>query len=101
MSESLRTKLQSITTVDARRTLQNKTWNYIESNIEDLSAVSLDAKLAPYFLTFVARQGGVNSLFSVLHSRDNSPDLFFDNPTPERLRLTPEMEKARERNAVL
>jgi len=101
MSKSLLTNLQAITTVDPHRTLQNKAWNYIENNIEDLSDIGLEAKLVPYFLSFISTRGGANSLFSFIHSRKNAPELFFSNPTPERTRLTPQMEKAKRRNKAL
>jgi len=101
MSKSLLTKLQTVTTVDPHRTLQNKAWNYIDNNIEDLSAIGLEVKLAPYFLSFVSTRGGVDSLFSFMHSRNNAPELFFSNPTPERARLTPQMEKAKQQNKIL
>jgi len=101
MSKSLLTKLQTITAVDPHRTLQNKAWDYIDNNIEDLSAIGLEVKLAPHFLSFVSNRGGIDALFNFMHSRNNAPELIFGNPTPERLRLAPQIEKAKQENAVL
>lgn len=100
MSKSILTKLQSITTVDPHRTLKNKAWNYMNNNIGDLSSIGLEAKLAPQLLSFVSCRGGVDSLFQFMHSRTNSSDLF-SNPTPERSRLTPQMERVKQENKVL
>lgn len=100
MSMSVLTKLQSITTVNPHRTLQSKAWNYIDSNIEDLSAIRLEVKLVPHFLSFLSARGGVNSFFQFLHSRSNNTE-FFSNPTPERLRSMRQMEKTEQQNMIL
>ncbi|KAL7529663.1 hypothetical protein ACHAXR_003083, partial [Thalassiosira sp. AJA248-18] len=100
MSKNLLTKLQTITNVNPHQTLQNKAWNYIDNNIGDLSATNLDAKLAPHLLSFVSSRGGVNSLFRFMHSSIHVPELF-SNPTPERVRLTPQMEKVKQQNKAL
>lgn len=69
MTKNLRSKLQSITTVNPHQTIRNKAWGYIENKVEDLSAIDVDLELAPYLLSFISSRGGVNSLFRFLHSR--------------------------------
>eukprot|EP00571_Detonula_confervacea_P015148 CAMPEP_0172308182 /NCGR_PEP_ID=MMETSP1058-20130122/8865_1 /TAXON_ID=83371 /ORGANISM="Detonula confervacea, Strain CCMP 353" /LENGTH=505 /DNA_ID=CAMNT_0013020545 /DNA_START=37 /DNA_END=1554 /DNA_ORIENTATION=- len=101
MSKSLLMGLQSITKADPHRTLQGKAWNYINKNIEDLSSISLDVTLRPCLLEFVSSRGGVDSLFCLLRSRKNAPELFTNHPTPEKVRLTRKMEKASKENEVL
>ncbi|KAL7546173.1 hypothetical protein ACHAWF_009515 [Thalassiosira exigua] len=100
MCKELLAKLQSITNVDAHKTLQNKAWKYIDNNIEDLSSIGLKANLAPHLVSFVSARGGLESLYRFLHSRNNASELF-NNPTPERVRLMPQMEKVKQDNVVL
>jgi len=50
---------------------------------------------------FVSSHGGLDSLFSLLRSRNNSPERFTNHPTPERIRLMKKMEKVSNENKVL
>jgi len=91
MSESVLAKLQSITNIDPLQTLQSKAWNYIDSNINDLSSINCGVKLGPHLLAFVSSRGGLESVFSLLRSRNNAPENFARHPTPEKIRLSQKM----------
>jgi hypothetical protein len=101
MSESVLAKLQSITNIDPLQTLQSKAWNYIDSNINDLSSINCGVKLGPHLLAFVSSRGGLESVFSLLRSRNNAPENFTSHPTPEKIRLSQKMEKASRENEIL
>ncbi len=55
MSETVLTKLQSITNIGPHQTLQSKAWNYVDNNINDvLSSINCGVKLGPHLLAFVS-----------------------------------------------
>ena len=101
LSKSIITQLQSITAVGLQRTIQSKAWTFIDNNIQDLSSVNLEMKLRPHLLAFVSYRGGVNSLYSLLSSRKNEPHLYTSHPTPEKIRLSRNIQKIRMENEVL
>ena len=101
MSKSIITQLQSITAVGLQRTIQSKAWTFIDNNIQDLSSVNLEMKLRPHLLAFVSYRGGVNSLYSLLSSRKNEPHLYTSHPTPEKIRLSRNIQKIRMENEVM
>jgi len=101
MSETVLTKLQSITNIGPHQTLQSKAWNYVDNNINDLSSINCGVKLGPHLLAFVSSRGGLDSLFSLLRSRKNAPERFTNHSTPERIRLMQKMEKVSRENKVL
>lgn len=102
MSETVLTKLQSITNIGPHQTLQSKAWNYVDNNINHtLPSINCGVKLGPHLLAFVSSHGGLDSLFSLLRSRNNSPERFTNHPTPERIRLMKKMEKVSNENKVL
>jgi hypothetical protein len=101
MSESIITKLQSITDIDPHQTLQRKAWEYINININNLSSINCDVKLGSHLLAFVSSRGGLDSLFSLLRSGKNSPDSFTNHPSPDKIRLRRKMENILRENEIL
>ncbi|KAL3782240.1 hypothetical protein HJC23_000303 [Cyclotella cryptica] len=99
MSSGLICKLQSLTSEDPRRTLQNKAWNFIQRDVDCLPNLNLKTKHMPYFLKFVATNGGHDCLFQVLRA-GYFPDLF-THPTPEKIRLKQHMKKIEYENQTL
>ena len=67
----------------------------------DLSPINCGVKLGPHQLAFVSSRGGLDSVFSLLRSRNNAPEHFTNHPTPERIRLMQKMEKVSNENKVL
>ncbi|KAL7480329.1 hypothetical protein ACHAW6_006025 [Cyclotella cf. meneghiniana] len=99
MSAGLISKLQSLTSEDPRRTLQNKAWNFIQRDMGCLPNLNLKTTHMPYFLKFVATNGGHDCLFRILRA-GYFPDLF-TNPTPEKIRLKQQMDKIEHENKAL
>lgn len=99
MSAGLISKLQSLTSEDPRRTLQNKAWNFIQRDMGCLPNLNLKTTHMPYFLKFVATNGGHDCLFRTLRA-GYFPDLF-TNPTPEKIRLKQQMDKIEHENKAL
>ncbi|KAL7521351.1 hypothetical protein ACHAWX_006021 [Stephanocyclus meneghinianus] len=99
MSAGLISKLQSLTSEDPHRTLQNKAWNFIQRDMCCLPNLNLKTTHMPYFLKFVATNGGRDCLFRILRA-GYFPDLF-TNPTPEKIRLKHQMNKIEHENKAL
>lgn len=99
MNKAMITKLQSISTLDPHRTLQSKCWKHIEKNIEGISHTGVKSKHMPEVLAFVHQHGTMDDLFRLIQSR-NTPDLF-DNPSPEKARLSHQMEQIERENEML
>ena len=99
ISKALALKLQCITNFNPHHTLQSKVWRYIQNNMEDISYLGLESKHMPQALSFIYENGRLDSLFQFIRSR-NGPSLF-TNPTPERIRLTNEMELIKQENRQL
>mmetsp|Transcript_10693 Transcript_10693/g.23672 ORF Transcript_10693/g.23672 Transcript_10693/m.23672 type:complete len:480 (-) Transcript_10693:32-1471(-) len=93
------TKLQSISNMDPHRTLQSKCWRHIEKNIEDISHLELESKHMPEVLAFVQQHGTVDHIFRLVKSR-NTPELF-TNPSPEKARMSHQVEKVESENEML
>ncbi|KAL7543057.1 hypothetical protein ACHAWF_007317 [Thalassiosira exigua] len=92
-------KLQSISTLDPHHTLQSKCWSHIEKNIDDISHLGLAPIHMPQFLAFVHRHGTMDDLFRLIKSQ-NTPELF-TNPSPERARLSYQMDRMEQENEIL
>jgi hypothetical protein len=101
MSDSVIAKLRSITNIDPHQTLQSKAWEYINTNINDLSSINCEGKLGSHLLAFVSSRGGLDALFSLLRSRKNSPKCFTNHPSPDKIRLTQKMENVLRDNEIL
>ena len=99
VDKTLITKLQSISTQDPHRTLQKKCWHHLDENIETISHLGLEPKHMPEVLAFVHQHGTMDHLFRLVKSR-NTPELF-SNPTPEKARLSSQMEKLERENESL
>jgi len=100
MNKDLITKLQSISTSDAHHTLQKKVWHHIEKNTDgSLSHLGLETKHIPRVLSFVHQHGTIDDLFRLLKSR-NATEVF-TNPSPEKERLSRQMEKMEQENELL
>ena len=99
VSKDLIKKLQSISTLDAHRTLQSKCWHHIEKNIETISHLGLETKHMPEVLSFVHQHGTIDHLFRLVKS-SNTPELF-TNPSPEKARLSDQMKKIDQENEKL
>lgn len=99
VSKDLIKKLQSISTLDAHRTLQSKCWHHIEKNIETISHLGLETKHMPEVLSFVHQHGSIDHLFRLVKS-SNTPELF-TNPSPEKARLSHQMKKIDQENEKL
>lgn len=99
VDRDLVTKLQSISITDPHRTFQRKCWHHIESNIEGISHIGLDSKHMPQVLAFVQQHGGMDHIFELIRSQ-NSPELF-SNPSPERARISRQMERVEQENESL
>jgi len=99
VNKNLITKLQSISTLDPHRTLQKKVWHHIDKNIEDISHLGLESNHMPNVLSFVHQHGTMDQLFRLTRSR-NTPELF-SNPSPERARMSYQMEKNERENEIL
>ena len=99
MNKNLINKLQSISTMDSHPTLQAKCWQHVEKNIEDISHMKLETKHMPKVLSFVQQHGTMDHLYRMIKSR-NTPDLF-SYPSPEKARLSIQMEKVESENEVL
>ncbi len=100
VSQDIRHALRYITNLEPTPTLKQKAWQYVDSNIEDLSYTKLESQHMPHLLSFVIERGGLNSLFRLVSSRNNIPVLF-SNPTPERQHMESIMNKIALENATL
>ena len=100
VSQDIQNALRNITSVDPIPTLQQKVWQYVDNNIEDLSYAKLKPKHLPFLLSFVINRGGMNSLLRLISSRNNIP-ILFSHPTPERLHMESIMNKIALENATL
>lgn len=100
VSQDIKHALQNITNLDPIPTLKQKAWQYVDSNIEDLSYTMLEAQHMPYLLSFVMARGGINSIFRLISSRKNIP-ILFSHPTPERQYMESIMRKIALENATL
>ena len=89
-------RLQSISNMDPHRTLQGKCWRHIEKNIEDISHLGLNSKCMPKVLAFVRQHGNMDHLYQMIRSRD-TPELF-TFPSPEKSRISHQMEKIEREN---
>ena len=99
VNQNLITKLQSISTLDPHRTLQKKAWHHIETNIDDISHLGLESKHMPRVLSFVHEQGTIDHLFRLIRSC-NTPEVI-TNPSPERARMSQQMENMKLENEML
>lgn len=99
MSAGVLNQLQSLTTEDPHKTLQNKAWNFVKRDEDCLPNLGLQMTHMPHFLAFVHSKGGQDSLFDVLRG-GYFPNLF-TSPTPEKLRLKKEMKKIALENETL
>lgn len=99
VEKALISKLQTITSLDAHSTLQRKCWHHIEKNIDNISHMGLDSKHMPEVLAFVHQHGTMDHLFRIVKSRA-TPELF-NNPSPERARLSRQMDRIERENRVL
>jgi len=99
VNKDLITKLQSISTFDPHRTLQRKVWHHLEKNIGDISHLGLESNHMPNVLSFVDQHGTTNDLFRLIKSR-NTPELF-TYPSPEKVRLSQQMEQIERENEIL
>jgi len=99
VSKNIITKLQSISSLDPHRTLQSKCWHHIEENIDDISHLALESEHMPNVLAFVHQHGTINELFRLIQS-PTTPDLV-DNPSPERARISFQMQNMEKENELL
>lgn len=99
VNRNLITKLQSISTMDPHRTLQSKCWHHIEKNIGDISHIGMQSQHMPEVLAFVQHHGNMDHIFELIRSR-NSPELF-TNPSPERARISRQLERMEQENEEL
>jgi hypothetical protein len=100
ISQDIQHALRNITSLDPLPTLQQKVWQFVDNNIEDLSYTKLNAKHMPFLLSFVITRGGMNALLRLISSRSNIP-MLFSHPTPERLHMEAIMNKIALENATL
>lgn len=100
LSEDVQNAMRSITNLDPIPTLQQKVWQYVDDNIDDLSYTKLEPKHMPHLVAFVTKRGGINTLLRLLSSRNNIP-MIFSHPTPERLHMESIMNKIALENATL
>ncbi|KAL7436337.1 hypothetical protein ACHAXM_005135 [Skeletonema potamos] len=99
VSDELVTKLRSLTSLQPHENFQTKTWRHIEKNIEDISHMGLETKHIPEVLSFVQKRGELNGLFELIRSRNTLE--IFENPSPERARLSDQMDRIERENALL
>ncbi len=99
VSDELVTKLRSISTLPPHATFQTKTWHHIEKNIADISHMGIDTKYIPEVLSFVQKRGELNGLFETI--RSSSSLKILKNPSPERTRLSDQMDRIQKENAIL
>lgn len=99
VSDELVTKLRSISSLQPHETFQTKTWHHIEKNIADISHMGVDNKYVPEVLSFVQKQGELNGLFETIRSSNSLK--IFENPSPERARLSDQMDRIQKENAIL
>lgn len=100
VSNELVTKLRSISNKKTpHETFQAKTWHHIEKNIADISHMGVDNKYFPEVLSFVQKRGELNGLFESIRSSNSLK--IFENPSPERARLSDQMDRIQKENATL
>lgn len=99
VTASIVDRLRSISTVDPHPTLQAKCWRHISSNLDDISHVGLESKHMPEALAFVRKNGGLDALFRMVRS-SHTPELC-GNPSPEKARLSFQLNKMEEENRSL
>lgn len=99
VSVELITKLRSISSLQPHATFQAKTWHHIERNIADISHMRIDTKYIPEVLSFVQKRGELNGLFETI--RSSSSLKILKNPSPERARLSDQMDRIQKENAIL
>mmetsp|Transcript_840 Transcript_840/g.1162 ORF Transcript_840/g.1162 Transcript_840/m.1162 type:complete len:482 (-) Transcript_840:94-1539(-) len=99
VSNELVTKLRSISSLQPHQTLQTKAWHHIEKHIEDISHMEIDNKYVPEVMSFVQKRGELNGLFETIRSSNSLK--IFENPSPERARLSDQMDRIQKENAIL
>lgn len=99
VNKKIITKLQSISSLDPHQTLQSKCWCHLEKNIEDISHFGVESKHMPEVLSFVHTHGTMDQLYRIIRSR-NTPELF-TNPSPEKARMSSQMERIEQENEML
>jgi len=99
VDRSIITKLQSISTVDPHQTFQDKCWRHTEKNIDDISHLGLEAKHMPEVLSFVHNRGNISHLFHLIRSQ-HTPELC-TNPSPEKARISHQMDRIEQENEIL
>jgi hypothetical protein len=99
VSNDLITKLRLLSSLRPHQTLQTKAWLHVEAHIEDISHIGLETKHMPEVLSFVQKRGELNGVFQLIRSR-NSLEIF-ENPSPERSRLSYQMDRIENENSTL
>ncbi|KAL3762756.1 hypothetical protein ACHAW5_002261 [Stephanodiscus triporus] len=99
VSKAIVERLQSITSMDPHLTLQGKCWRHIEKNIDDISHLGLNSNCMPNVLAFVLRHGTIDHLFRLIRS-NKTPELF-KYPSPEKARISLQIEKIERENRKL
>ena len=99
VSNELATKLQTISDLQPHQTFQLKAWKHIEQNIQDISHMKIQYKYLPEVLYFAKARGGIDGLFGLVRSSISLG--VFENPSPERARLSTQMNRIQRENAIL
>ncbi|KAL7455283.1 hypothetical protein ACHAWC_006841 [Mediolabrus comicus] len=99
VNNELVTKLRSLSNLSPHQTLQTKAWTHIESNIEGISHIGLETKHMPEVLSFVQKRGELNGLFQLIRSHNTLE--VFEHPSPERARLSDQMDRIERENTLL
>lgn len=99
VNKDLITRLQSISTSDPHRTLQEKAWRHIEKKLDDTSHLGLETGHLPHLFSFAQNHGTLDDLFRLVRSSD-IPEVFA-HPSPEKARLAAQMERVERENELL